>query len=98
MLPSTCILLPCYLLPVYYYHVTFYLYTTTCILLQEVSHNLEDQQLNKDNVPVLVEKCVEFISLHGKCYLINHCSIYSTDTDTLFYCSIYSTDTDTLFY
>lgn len=29
------------------------------------SPHLEDQQLNKDQVPVIVEKCVKFIYAHG---------------------------------
>lgn len=29
------------------------------------SPHLEDQQLSKDQVPVIVEKCVNFIYVHG---------------------------------
>ncbi|XP_067943906.1 arf-GAP with Rho-GAP domain, ANK repeat and PH domain-containing protein 1-like isoform X2 [Watersipora subatra] len=32
---------------------------------KEVSSSLEDQQLNRDNVPILIEKCVDFVSIHG---------------------------------
>lgn len=39
-------------------------------IIQEVAHNngpsLKEQQLTKDNVPVLVDKCINFIYTHGK--------------------------------
>lgn len=35
------------------------------------SPHLEDQQLSKDQVPVIVEKCVNFIYAHGMFYNIH---------------------------
>ncbi len=32
------------------------------------SRDLEDQQLTKDDVPVIVDKCINFVYAHGKFY------------------------------
>ena len=32
--------------------------------------SLEEQQLTKDFVPVIVDKCINFVYAHGKCQLI----------------------------
>lgn len=43
-------------------------------IITEVAHNngpsLKEQQLTKDDVPVLVDKCINFIYAHGETSLI----------------------------
>ena len=35
-------------------------------VLQEGGGTLSDQQLTKNNIPVIVDKCISYVELHGK--------------------------------
>ena len=39
-----------------------------------MSHNLEDQQMTNDGVPVLIDKCISFISTYGKKLFYCYCT------------------------
>lgn len=54
----------------YFYRINFYYCQIWRHIIQEVAHNngpsLKEQQLTKDDVPVLVDKCINFIYAHGE--------------------------------
>ena len=47
------------------YHIISYHITFELFMFQESSHSLEEQPQTSNGVPVLVEKCVDFIYING---------------------------------
>lgn len=56
-----------------------------CHIIKIAAHNngadLENQQLTKNDIPVIVEKCINFIYVHGNCFISCDLFLYFNKTD-----------------